>query len=68
MSDTTVAILAGGQGSRLGGIDKGLAILAEKPLVEWALAALDREDHAGVYDGGRPDGRCEAGVRLHDPL
>ena len=48
MSDTTVAILAGGQGSRLGGIDKGLAILADKPLVEWALAALDREDHAGV--------------------
>lgn len=48
MSDTTVAILAGGQGSRLGGIDKGLALLADRPLIEWVLAALEWEDHAGV--------------------
>ena len=34
MSDTTVAILAGGQGSRLGGIDKGLAMLAQKKQIK----------------------------------
>src|SRR5436309_2411170 len=36
-----VAILAGGAGSRLGGRDKGLEILASKPLIEHVLAALE---------------------------
>ena len=33
-------ILAGGQGRRMGGADKGLIDYRGRPLVEWALAAL----------------------------
>ena len=33
-------ILAGGQGSRMGGADKGLVVYRGRPLVEWALAVL----------------------------
>lgn len=33
-------ILAGGQGRRMGGADKGLVNYRGRPLVEWALAAL----------------------------
>lgn len=33
-------ILAGGQGRRMGGVDKGLVDYQGRPLVEWALAAL----------------------------
>ena len=33
----TVAILAGGEASRLGGRDKGLELLGGRPLVEWAI-------------------------------
>jgi len=36
----TGVILAGGQGSRMGGQDKGFVPLAERPLVEYVLAAL----------------------------
>ena len=33
-------ILAGGQGRRMGGVDKGLVDFQGRPLIEWALAAL----------------------------
>ena len=33
----TVAILAGGAASRLGGRDKGLALLDGKPMIEWVI-------------------------------
>ena len=33
-------ILAGGQGRRMGGADKGLIEYQQRPLIEWALAAL----------------------------
>lgn len=36
----TAAVLAGGEGSRMGGVDKGLVDLNGRPLVAWALAAL----------------------------
>ena len=36
----TGVILAGGQSSRLGGLDKGLRPFAGRPLVEWVIAAL----------------------------
>lgn len=36
----TGVILAGGRGSRMGGVDKGLAPFAGRPLVEWVMAAL----------------------------
>jgi molybdopterin-guanine dinucleotide biosynthesis protein A len=36
-------ILAGGQGRRMGGVDKGLVELDGKPLVAWVRAALDAQ-------------------------
>jgi molybdopterin-guanine dinucleotide biosynthesis protein A len=38
----TIAILAGGAATRLGGRDKGLEPLAGKPLIEWVLDACTR--------------------------
>jgi molybdenum cofactor guanylyltransferase len=40
ISDVTVAILAGGQGLRVGGHDKGLMRLAGKPLVAWVCESV----------------------------
>jgi len=34
----TGIVLAGGRGSRMGGVDKGLQLLRGKPMVEWVLA------------------------------
>jgi molybdopterin-guanine dinucleotide biosynthesis protein A len=39
-ADITAAILAGGEGRRLGGRDKGLEPLAGKPLIEYVIATL----------------------------
>lgn len=39
--DITIAILAGGAAKRLGGRDKGLVCLQERPLIAWTLEALD---------------------------
>lgn len=36
----TAGILAGGQGVRMGGVDKGLCLLAGRPMIEYVLAAL----------------------------
>ncbi|MFI4970093.1 MAG: molybdenum cofactor guanylyltransferase [Lysobacterales bacterium] len=36
----TVAILAGGAATRLGGRDKGLELLGGRPLIEWVIDAL----------------------------
>ncbi|MFZ2235456.1 MAG: molybdenum cofactor guanylyltransferase [Dokdonella sp.] len=43
MSDAsvTVAILAGGQGRRLGGVDKGLQIVSGKPLIAHVCVAVE---------------------------
>ncbi|AFK61804.1 molybdopterin-guanine dinucleotide biosynthesis protein [Advenella kashmirensis WT001] len=38
--DVTALILAGGQGRRLGGVDKGLVRLHARPLIEYVLRAL----------------------------
>ncbi|MGY6552991.1 MAG: molybdenum cofactor guanylyltransferase MobA [Wenzhouxiangella sp.] len=37
----TGAILAGGMGRRMGGVDKGLVEIAGRPMVAWTLAALE---------------------------
>jgi molybdenum cofactor guanylyltransferase len=42
-ADITAAILAGGAGSRLGARDKGLAILAGRPLIAHVVDALKRQ-------------------------
>jgi molybdopterin-guanine dinucleotide biosynthesis protein A len=36
----TGIVLAGGQGRRMGGVDKGLQLLRGRPMVEWALERL----------------------------
>ena len=41
--DITAAILAGGAGTRLGGRDKGLALLADKPLIAHVVESLKRQ-------------------------
>jgi molybdopterin-guanine dinucleotide biosynthesis protein A len=33
-------VLAGGKGSRMGGVDKGLQLLRGKPMIEWVLERL----------------------------
>ena len=33
----TGVVLAGGQGSRMGGVDKGLQVLRGKPMVQWVI-------------------------------
>ncbi|RQO63266.1 molybdenum cofactor guanylyltransferase MobA [Paucibacter sp. KBW04] len=38
--DITGLLLAGGRGSRMGGVDKGLQPLQGRPLFEWVLARL----------------------------
>jgi molybdenum cofactor guanylyltransferase len=39
-NDITAVILAGGQGSRMGGIDKGLVMYGDKPLVGHVIDAI----------------------------
>ena len=40
MNAITGIVLAGGQGRRMGGVDKGLQTLRGKPMVEWVLERL----------------------------
>lgn len=40
MSGVTGLILAGGQGRRMGGVDKGLQLLRGKPMAQWVLERL----------------------------
>ena len=42
MQCLTVAILAGGAATRLGGVDKGLMPLNGRPLIAWVVASLDQ--------------------------
>ncbi len=40
MRGVTGIVLAGGQGRRMGGVDKGLQLLDGRPMVAWAIARL----------------------------
>jgi molybdopterin-guanine dinucleotide biosynthesis protein A len=40
VNEVTGIVLAGGQGRRMGGVDKGLRLLKGKPLVQWVLERL----------------------------
>lgn len=42
-SAITGLLLAGGRGSRMGGVDKGLQLLHGRPLFEWVLARLQAQ-------------------------
>lgn len=49
----TGAVLAGGEGRRMGGIDKGLVPLAGRPLVAWGLDALREQTGAQLINANR---------------
>ena len=73
MPDTervAAVILAGGQGSRMGGVDKGLMEYRGRPLVEWALAVLGPQVDEIVISANRNlDTYAAYGYRvLPDPL
>ena len=40
MTSVSGIVLAGGQGRRMGGVDKGLQLLRGKPMIEWVLERL----------------------------
>ncbi len=42
-SKITGVILAGGQGRRMGGVDKGLKLLHGKPMVQWVIERFARQ-------------------------
>jgi molybdopterin-guanine dinucleotide biosynthesis protein A len=41
MTGVSGIVLAGGQGRRMGGVDKGLQLLRGKPMVQWVLERLE---------------------------
>ncbi len=45
MEKITGVILAGGQGRRMGGVDKGLRVLRGKPMIEWVLERFASQVH-----------------------
>lgn len=49
----TAVILAGGQGSRLGGQDKGLVIYKNKPLIEHILTAIEPQVNSVLISANR---------------
>lgn len=55
----TATILAGGAGQRLGGADKGLAVLGGRPLVAWCCDAIRSQVDAVLIAANR-NRRCYA--------
>ncbi len=41
MKGVSGIVLAGGQGRRMGGVDKGLQLLRARPMIEWVLERLE---------------------------
>jgi len=57
--EVTALVLAGGQGSRMGGQDKGLVLLRGRPLVQWVIEALVPQVQAMVISANRNRQRYE---------
>lgn len=53
ISDITGLLLAGGQGARMGGADKGFVAYEGRPLVEWALERLRPQVGAVMISANR---------------
>ena len=53
----TGVILAGGRGTRMGGVDKGLVEVAGRPMVEHVLAAVERQAGAVAINANRSSER-----------
>lgn len=53
----TGVILAGGQGRRMGGRDKGLVDFQGRPLIEWVLAVVEPQVEAVLINANRNQAR-----------
>lgn len=51
--DITAVILAGGRGERMGGVDKGMLILQDKPLVQHVIDVIEPHVHEVVINANR---------------
>jgi len=61
-ADITGVILAGGQGRRMGGVDKGLQHLNGRPLVQWVLERLAPQVHTVLISANQnPERYAEFG-------
>ena len=63
-SEVSAAILAGGQGTRVGGQDKGLLALAGKPLIAWVAGRLREQAGELLICANRNDGHYAAHGRV----
>ncbi len=52
-TDVTGVILAGGQARRMGGEDKGLVMLNDKPMIEYIIAALKPQTSKLIINANR---------------
>ncbi len=60
-------ILAGGEGRRMGGLDKGLVLYQDKPLVEWVKNALPSQvKHIVISCNRHPIEYAKYGQTIHD--
>jgi molybdopterin-guanine dinucleotide biosynthesis protein A len=65
MERVTGIILAGGQGRRMGGVDKGLQPLRGRPMVAWALERLAPQvDEILVNANQNPEAYAKFGYRV----
>jgi len=53
MQGVTGIVLAGGQGRRMGGVDKGLQLLEGRPMVAWAIERLAPQVEAIVVNANQ---------------
>jgi molybdopterin-guanine dinucleotide biosynthesis protein A len=61
----TGLVLAGGQGRRMGGVDKGLQLLRGKPLAQWAIERLAPQvDEVLINCNQNPEAYARFGRRL----
>jgi molybdenum cofactor guanylyltransferase len=65
MEKITGVILAGGQGRRMGGVDKGLTLLQGKPFIEWVLARFGPQvDEVLINANQNPEQYARYGYRV----
>ena len=58
--DVTAIILAGGQGRRMGGVDKGLQLFQGRPLIEHVLERLEKQAGTILVSANRHIDRYQA--------
>ena len=53
IDSVTAIILAGGQARRMGGIDKGLVLINQKPMIEYVLETLQQQTENIIINANR---------------